>query len=69
MQFNRVHGFFIEVTQGQLDKVPENYRRRQTLKNAERFITPELKDFETKIVDFFRGDAHDVRADFRRAGE
>jgi DNA mismatch repair protein MutS len=50
VQFNRVHGFYIEVTQGQLDKVPEDYRRRQTLKNAERFITPELKTFEDKAL-------------------
>ena len=45
-----MHGFFIEVTQGQLDKVPDDYRRRQTLKNAERFITPELKAFEDKAL-------------------
>ncbi len=50
VQFNKVHGFYIEVTQGQLDKVPEDYRRRQTLKNAERFITPELKSFEDKAL-------------------
>lgn len=50
VQFNKVHGFFIEVTQGQLDKVPADYRRRQTLKNAERFITPELKTFEDKAL-------------------
>jgi len=50
VQFNRVHGFYIEVTQGQLDKVPTDYRRRQTLKNAERFITPELKAFEDKAL-------------------
>jgi DNA mismatch repair protein MutS len=50
VQFNRVHGFFIEVTQGQLDKVPSDYRRRQTLKNAERYITPELKAFEDKAL-------------------
>jgi DNA mismatch repair protein MutS len=50
VQFNRVHGFYIEVTQGQLDKVPGDYRRRQTLKNAERFITPELKAFEDKAL-------------------
>ena len=50
VQFNKVHGFYIEVTQGQLDKVPEDYRRRQTLKNAERFITPELKAFEDKAL-------------------
>lgn len=50
VQFNKVHGFYIEVTQGQLDKVPEDYRRRQTLKNAERFVTPELKTFEDKAL-------------------
>ena len=50
VQFNRVHGFYIEVTSGQADKVPEDYRRRQTLKNAERFITPELKAFEDKAL-------------------
>ncbi|HEY8050639.1 MAG TPA: DNA mismatch repair protein MutS, partial [Ramlibacter sp.] len=50
VQFNKVHGFYIEVTQGQLDKVPTDYRRRQTLKNAERFITPELKAFEDKAL-------------------
>jgi DNA mismatch repair protein MutS len=50
VQFNKVHGFYIEVTQGQLDKVPADYRRRQTLKNAERFITPQLKAFEDKAL-------------------
>jgi DNA mismatch repair protein MutS len=50
VEFNKVHGFFIEVTQGQLDKVPPDYRRRQTMKNAERFITPELKAFEDKAL-------------------
>ena len=50
VQFNKVHGFYIEITQGQLDKVPSDYRRRQTLKNAERFITPELKAFEDKAL-------------------
>jgi DNA mismatch repair protein MutS len=50
VEYNRVHGFFIEVSQGQLDKVPDDYRRRQTLKNAERFITPELKTFEDKAL-------------------
>ena len=50
VQYNKVHGFHIEVTQGQLDKVPGDYRRRQTLKNAERFITPELKAFEDKAL-------------------
>ncbi len=50
VQFNKVHGFYIEVTQGQTSKVPDDYRRRQTLKNAERFITPELKAFEDKAL-------------------
>ena len=50
VQYNKVHGFYIEVTQGQVDKVPDDYRRRQTLKNAERFITPELKAFEDKAL-------------------
>lgn len=50
VEYNRVHGFFIEVTKAQLEKVPDDYRRRQTLKNAERFITPELKEWEDKIL-------------------
>ena len=50
VQFNKVHGFYIEVTQGQAGKVPADYQRRQTLKNAERFITPELKTFEDKAL-------------------
>lgn len=50
MEFNSVHGYFIEVSKAQIDKVPDNYRRRQTLKNVERYITPELKEFEDKAV-------------------
>jgi DNA mismatch repair protein MutS len=50
VQFNRVHGYFIEVAQSQAAKVPADYRRRQTMKNAERFITPELKAFEDKAL-------------------
>ncbi len=50
VEYNKVHGFYIEVTNGQTDKVPDNYRRRQTLKNAERYITPELKAFEDKAL-------------------
>jgi len=50
VQFNKVHGFYIEVTGSHLDKVPLDYQRRQTLKNAERFITPELKTFEDKAL-------------------
>ncbi len=50
VEYNSVQGYFIEVSKGQLDKVPEDYRRRQTLKNAERFITPELKKFEEEAI-------------------
>ncbi|HTN50325.1 MAG TPA: DNA mismatch repair protein MutS [Burkholderiaceae bacterium] len=50
VEYNRVHGFYIEVTHGQAAKVPDNYRRRQTLKNAERYITPELKAFEDRAL-------------------
>ena len=50
VEYNRVHGFYIEVTRAQSEKVPDEYRRRQTLKNAERYITPELKTFEDKAL-------------------
>ena len=50
VEYNRVHGFYIEVTNAQSEKVPDDYRRRQTLKNAERYITPELKTFEDKAL-------------------
>ena len=50
VEYNRVSGYFIEVPRGQCDKVPEDYRRRQTLKNVERFITPELKEYEDKAL-------------------
>jgi DNA mismatch repair protein MutS len=50
VEYNRVHGYFIEVTNAQADKVPADYRRRQTMKNAERYITPELKAFEDKAL-------------------
>jgi DNA mismatch repair protein MutS len=50
VEFNRVHGFFIEVSQAQSVKVPDDYRRRQTTKNAERYITPELKTFEDRYL-------------------
>jgi DNA mismatch repair protein MutS len=48
--FNRVQGFFIEVNRSQADRVPAEYLRRQTVKSAERFITPELKSFEDKVL-------------------
>ncbi len=50
VEYNRVHGFYIEVTHAQSANVPDDYRRRQTLKNAERYITPELKVFEDKAL-------------------
>jgi DNA mismatch repair protein MutS len=49
VRHNRVFGFYIEISKGQLAQAPENYERRQTLVNAERFITPELKDYEQRI--------------------
>ncbi len=48
--YNRVHGYYIEVSRGMSDQVPEHFIRRQTLKNAERFITPELKAFEDRAL-------------------
>jgi DNA mismatch repair protein MutS len=50
VEYNKVHGFYIEVTRANAEKVPDDYRRRQTLKNAERYITPELKAFEDKAL-------------------
>jgi DNA mismatch repair protein MutS len=50
VMFNKVHGFYIEVTASNLERVPADYQRRQTLKNAERYITPELKAFEDKAL-------------------
>ena len=50
VEYNRVHGFYIEVTHANAERVPDDYRRRQTLKNAERYITPELKAFEDKAL-------------------
>jgi DNA mismatch repair protein MutS len=48
--YNRVHGYFIELPSKQADQAPIDYIRRQTLKGAERFITPELKEFEDKAL-------------------
>jgi len=50
VEYNRVHGFFIEVSNANATRVPDDYRRRQTLKNAERYLTPELKAFEDKAL-------------------
>ena len=48
--YNRVHGYYIEISRAQADKAPMEYLRRQTLKAAERYITPELKEFEEKVL-------------------
>jgi len=48
--YNRVQGFFIEISRSQAERVPADYLRRQTVRNAERFITPELKSFEDKVL-------------------
>ena len=50
VEYNSVHGFYIEISRAQAEQAPTEYRRRQTLKNAERFITPELKSFEDKVL-------------------
>jgi DNA mismatch repair protein MutS len=50
VEYNRVHGFYIEVGRVHADNLPAEYRRRQTLKNAERYITPELQAFEDKAL-------------------
>jgi len=50
VEYNSVHGFYIEISRAQAEHAPADYRRRQTLKNAERFITPELKTFEDKVL-------------------
>ncbi|HVJ76159.1 MAG TPA: DNA mismatch repair protein MutS [Casimicrobiaceae bacterium] len=50
VEYNRVHGFYIEVTNAHAARIPADYRRRQTLKNAERYVTPELKAFEDKAL-------------------
>lgn len=48
--FNAVHGYYIQISQGQAHKAPIHYVRRQTLKNAERYIIPELKTYEDKVL-------------------
>lgn len=50
VSYNRVHGYYIEISRNQSDKAPDDYVRRQTLKGAERFITPELKKFEDQVL-------------------
>ena len=48
--FTRMFGYYIEVSKGQTDRMPDSFQRRQTLVNGERYITPELKDFEQKVL-------------------
>ena len=50
VSYNRVHGYYIEIPRSQSEQAPEHYTRRQTLKNTERFITPELKKFEDNVL-------------------
>lgn len=50
IKFNNVFGYFIEITKAKADQVPEDYQRKQTMANAERFITPELKEVEGKVL-------------------
>ena len=50
VSYNKVFGYYIEVTNAHADKVPEDYVRKQTLVNAERYITPELKEYETRVL-------------------
>lgn len=50
VSYNKMFGYYIEVSRGQAEKMPDTFQRRQTLVNAERFITPELKDYENKVL-------------------
>ena len=50
IKFNNVFGYFLEVSKGKVDMVPERYQRKQTMANAERYITPELKEVESKVL-------------------
>ena len=50
VSFNKVFGYYIEVTNAHADKVPDDYVRKQTLVNAERYITPELKEYESRVL-------------------
>jgi DNA mismatch repair protein MutS len=50
IKYNKVFGYFIEISKSNLSRAPEHYQRKQTLTNAERFITPELKEFESKVL-------------------
>ena len=50
VRYNKVFGYYIEITRSHLDRVPDDYQRKQTLANAERYITPELKEYEEKVL-------------------
>ena len=50
VSYNKVFGYYIEISRGQSDNAPEHYIRKQTLVNAERYITPELKEYETLVL-------------------
>lgn len=50
VRYNQVFGYYIEITKANLDRVPQDYIRKQTLANAERFVTPELKEYEDKVI-------------------
>ncbi len=50
IRFNKVFGYYIEITRSHLERVPEDYQRKQTLANAERYITPALKEYEEKVL-------------------
>lgn len=50
VSFNKMFGYYIEVSRGQAEKMPDSFQRRQTLVNAERFISPELKEYESKVI-------------------
>ena len=50
VRFNKVFGYYIEVTKANLDRVPQHYQRKQTIANGERYITPELKQCESKVL-------------------
>jgi DNA mismatch repair protein MutS len=50
VKYNKVFGYYIEISRANLDKAPEHYTRKQTLVNAERFVTPELKEYEEKVL-------------------
>src|SRR5439155_15236191 len=69
VRFNSVFGYYIEVTKANLDKVPPHYHRKQTVANGERYITPELKDMEGKILGAEERSVKLERSEERRVGK